>query len=130
MQSLSTWADSFAIDHATAAVLVLHWLPRYMCGKSDPLLCAAAGVSSDCGCSQNPKPVCGIVAAEWNLPCYVGDGALSWQQFAQGTVSLEVWGLPSMITVFPSVFPASSEDAPELAGFMRQRYARSVRATL
>jgi hypothetical protein len=92
-----------------------------MCGKSDPLLCDATGASSDCGCSQDPNPVCGYIAAEWDLPCNTGIGALTWHQFVQGTVSMEVWKEPSMISVFPSVFPGSSTDAPELFSFMQSR---------
>ena len=119
--SLSKWAKIFAIDLDTASIILLRWLPQYMCGKSDPLLCDATGASSDCGCSQDPNPVCGYVAAEWNLPCNTGIGALTWHQFVQGTVSMEVWNEPSMISVFPSVFPGSSTDAPELFSFMQSR---------
>jgi len=119
--ALNTWADAFGIDRSTAAVILLRWLPHYMCGKSDPLLCAAVGVSSDCGCSQNPNPVCGYISSQWKLPCNEGVGALAWRQFANGTVSAAVWNQPSMVTVFPSLFPGSEFDAPELAGFLHDR---------
>jgi hypothetical protein len=120
--SFFEWADAFALDHDSADVILHHWLPRYMCGKSDPQLCAITGASSDCGCSQDPNPVCGYISAEWKLPCNSGIGALAWEQFVQGTVSALVWNDPSMINVFPSAFPGSESEAPELARFMQQRY--------
>ena len=128
--ALNKWADAFGIDPSTAAAILLQWLPRYMCGKSDPLLCAAAGTSADCGCSQNPNPVCGDVSAEWKLPCNEGIGALAWQQFAKGTVSTTVWNQPSMVTVFPSLFPGSELDTPELAGFLHDRCAALCSTTV
>jgi hypothetical protein len=118
--SISKWAGAFAMDSAAASTLLLRWLPRYMCGKSDPLLCAATGSSGDCGCSQDPNPECGYVAREWRLPCNAGIGALTWQQYVQGTISVFVWNQPSMITAFPSIFPGSIKQAPELAIYLQQ----------
>ncbi len=116
------WADAFAMDYGSAAIILQRWLPHYMCGKSDPLLCARTGASSYCGCSPDQNPECGYIAANWKLPCNSGIGALAWQQFVQGTLSEMVWKQPSMISVFPSAFPGPEIDAPELAGFMQQRY--------
>lgn len=133
--SLSKWADAFGIGHDTAALLLLDWLPLYMCSTSDPKLCKATGVSSDCGCSQDAPlrdtiASCGRIATEWKLPCSAGKGALTWQQFAQGTVGMEVWNAPSMIDVFPSVFPGSSDHAPELSSYLRKRYVRCAASLL
>jgi hypothetical protein len=109
------------MDAATASAILLQWLPRYLCGKSDPQLCAATGASSDCSCSQDPVPRCGSISAEWSLPCNQGLGALVWVQFSQGALSLYVWNGAPMSDVFPTSFPGSESDAPELFAFLQKR---------